>query len=255
MSRLYRIATVCALLCAGCPQEGDTGDTDREDIPRGALSLTLPLLERELFYTPVVGVDHDPEVYEGIMQAYCSDYAGRGFPHCYDEHDGSDFMLDGGFETMDAGSATIIAAVAGTVAETDDGHYDRCHADLGSVDVDCDGNPMLANYVILEHEGGYRTLYWHMKTDSVMVEVGQAVDQGTPLGLVGSSGRSSAPHLHFELNGPDGSAIDSFAGEYSQPETWWCDQGDPDDFPGDCGQGPGAGSVCRALSRAGFAQP
>jgi hypothetical protein len=229
-----RLIAACALLGVACSDPPDTGDTAGDGVLRGALSFTIPLLERELFYTPVVGVDHDPEVHEGIYQAYCTDYMGRGFPHCYDEHDGSDFMLEGGFDTMDAGSATIIAAVAGTVVETDDGNYDRCHADLGSVDVDCDGHPMAANYVILEHEGGYRTLYWHMKTDSVMVEVGDVVEQATPLGLVGSSGHSSSPHLHFELDDSDDNAIDPFAGEHSQEETWWCEQGDPEDFPEDC---------------------
>ncbi len=232
---VYRIAALLAALSLGCVEvEDDTGTDTGEGVPRGALALSFPLLERELFDPPVIGFDHDPEVHEGIYRAYCTDYMGRGFPHCYDEHDGSDFMLDGGFETMDAGSATIIAALNGVVVDTDDGNYDRCHSDLASQDVDCDGHPMVANYVILEHEGGYRTLYWHMKTDSVAVEPGQEVAMGEALGLVGSSGYSSGPHLHFELQDADGLSIDPYAGEYSQPETWWCDQGDPEGFPGDC---------------------
>jgi murein DD-endopeptidase MepM/ murein hydrolase activator NlpD len=68
----------------------------------------------------------------------------------------------------------------------------------------------------------------------VAVQPGQQVERGAALGLVGSSGYSSGPHLHFELQDASGQAIDPYAGEYSQPETWWCDQGDPDDFPGDC---------------------
>jgi murein DD-endopeptidase MepM/ murein hydrolase activator NlpD len=94
---------------------------------------------------------------------------------------------------------------------------------------------MNGNYVILEHEGGYRTLYWHMKTDSVAVSVGDEVFCGDPLGLVGSSGYSSAPHLHFELQDASEATIDPYAGAYSQVETWWVDQGDPEGLPGsDC---------------------
>jgi murein DD-endopeptidase MepM/ murein hydrolase activator NlpD len=235
MARPYRIAVLGAALSLGClDSEGEDTAADTDSIPRGALSFALPLADPSLMDPPVMGVDHDPEVYDGVYQAICADFLGRGFPHCYDEHDGSDFLLDGGFDAMDAGSVAILAAADGTVVETDDGHYDRCHADLGSQEVDCDGYPMAANYVVLEHESGWRTLYWHMKTDSVTVALGQTVSQGDALGLVGSSGNSATPHLHFQLEALDGTVIDPFAGPLSQPETWWCEQGDPEGLPGGC---------------------
>jgi len=237
MLHVYRIATLGALLlCSACVEVDDSaGPQDTgEGVLRGALAFSFPLAEREAMNPPIIGFDHDPDVYEGIERAYCTDYMGRGFPHCYDEHDGSDFMLDGGFDAMDAGSVAIVAALAGTVVETDDGNYDRCHSDMSTQDVECDGYPMVANFVILEHSGGYRSLYWHMKTDSVAVAVGDVVAIGDTLGLVGSSGYSSGPHLHFEIQDAEKHAIDPFAGEHSQPETWWCDQGDPDEFPEEC---------------------
>lgn len=205
-----------------------------DDTPRGALQFRFPLAERDLF-EQTVGVDHDPAEYpDGLESAQCFNYDGRGFPWCYDRHDGSDYLLLDGFETMDAGSTDIVAATDGVVVETDDGNYDRCEATVEGID--CDGYPMEANYVILEHEGGWRTLYWHMKMDSVAVEVGQEVRCGERLGLVGSSGYSSMPHLHFELQDADGVTIDPYAGEHSQEETWWTDQGDPEGLPGsDCG--------------------
>ena len=141
-------------------------------------------------------------------------------------------MLQGGFATMDAGSAEIVAAADGVVTETEDGNYDRCHSDIASFDIDCDGYPMRANYVIIEHETGHKTLYWHMKKDSVAVVIGEEVFAGDVLGLVGSSGKSSQPHLHFEVKSPSGEMINPYAGPYSQPETFWCDQQDP--FPGPC---------------------
>src|SRR5688572_16798215 len=80
----------------------------------------------------LIGVDHDPVDHEGGLagDATCTDYLGRTFPHCYDQHDGSDFILDGGFAAMDAGSAVVVAAWGGVVVDAEDGHYDRCHADL-----------------------------------------------------------------------------------------------------------------------------
>jgi murein DD-endopeptidase MepM/ murein hydrolase activator NlpD len=222
------------LACAGGGSPPDTAAIEADTVLRGALSFRLPLEEPDLFSLRI-GVDHDPTVYEDQLWT-CTDYAGRAFPSCYDQHDGSDYILEGGFETMDAGSTVIVAAADGVVVATEDGHYDRCHADLGSADVSCDGYEMIANSVTIEHDTGNRTLYWHMKTDSVLVEVGQAVSAGDPLGLVGSSGFSSMPHLHFELQDSAGGFIDPYAGEYSQPETWWCQQGELDDLPGLCSE-------------------
>jgi murein DD-endopeptidase MepM/ murein hydrolase activator NlpD len=53
------------------------------------------------------------------------------------------------------------------------------------------------NYVVIAHSGGLDTLYGHLST--TLVKVGQQVTQGTPVGLEGSSGNSTGPHLHFEL--------------------------------------------------------
>ena len=53
------------------------------------------------------------------------------------------------------------------------------------------------NYVVIAHAGGFDTLYGHLST--ALVQVGQVVTQGTVVGLEGSSGSSTGPHLHFEL--------------------------------------------------------
>ncbi|MDD3204075.1 MAG: M23 family metallopeptidase, partial [Pygmaiobacter massiliensis] len=52
-------------------------------------------------------------------------------------------------------------------------------------------------YVIVDHGGGYKTLYGHLS--AIYVTPGQAVAQGTPVGAVGSTGNSTGPHLHFEI--------------------------------------------------------
>lgn len=53
------------------------------------------------------------------------------------------------------------------------------------------------NTVVIEHERGYRTRYAHL--GSLAVSAGDSVDTHQLLGTVGSSGRSTGPHLHFEI--------------------------------------------------------
>jgi len=57
--------------------------------------------------------------------------------------------------------------------------------------------PGYGNTVVLEHEDGTRTLYAHASV--LKVKVGQKVRQGDVIALVGSTGRSTGPHLHFEI--------------------------------------------------------
>ena len=53
------------------------------------------------------------------------------------------------------------------------------------------------NYVVIDHGGGVTTLYAHMSV--VKVSEGQMVSQGTVLGITGSTGASTGPHLHYEV--------------------------------------------------------
>jgi len=200
--------------------------------PQDSIQLSFPIAEvdRALIGSRfVIGVDHDPGL--GASQLDCEGHDGRSFPSCYDEHRGSDFMLEGGFNVMDAGSAQVVAAAAGLVVEVHDGEYDRCHADLASADVSCDGYPMRPNYVTIEHEGGWRSDYLHLKRGSLLVSPGDVLSCGEPIALIGSSGYSSAPHLHLELTGPLGRTWDPFAGERSQPYSLWGDEGESGPLP------------------------
>jgi murein DD-endopeptidase MepM/ murein hydrolase activator NlpD len=56
-------------------------------------------------------------------------------------------------------------------------------------------------YVILDHGNGFRTKYAHLKKS--LVQKGDAVGRGQVIGLVGNSGRSTGPHVHYEINYDD----------------------------------------------------
>lgn len=51
--------------------------------------------------------------------------------------------------------------------------------------------------VILRHPGGYESRYSHLS--SIFLEVGMVITAGAPIGRAGNSGRSTGPHLHFEI--------------------------------------------------------
>ncbi|MDR2795156.1 MAG: M23 family metallopeptidase [Spirochaetaceae bacterium] len=56
---------------------------------------------------------------------------------------------------------------------------------------------VFGNYVILTHSGGFQSMYAHL--DSTSVKEGYRVTQGDKIGAVGSTGRSTGPHLHFAI--------------------------------------------------------
>ena len=56
---------------------------------------------------------------------------------------------------------------------------------------------IFGNYVIINHGNGYQTLYGHMS--KILAKKGQSVDSNTRIGLVGSTGYSTGPHLHFTV--------------------------------------------------------
>lgn len=70
-------------------------------------------------------------------------------------------------------------------------------ADSGYVVVAGWSNAGYGNYIVIDHGNGYQTLYAHLS--KIFVSVGQVVAQGTVIGNMGNTGRSTGPHLHFEI--------------------------------------------------------
>jgi murein DD-endopeptidase MepM/ murein hydrolase activator NlpD len=138
----------------------------------------------------------------------------------YDGHRGTDISTwPFNFYKMDNNLVEVIAAAPGIIIDKHDGEFDR----------NCSSNSLTANYVIIQHADGSCALYWHMKKDYVTsVSVGQTVSTGDYLGIVGSSGSSSGPHLHFEIwNGITVSTrVDPYFGACNtlNAASWWASQ-------------------------------
>ena len=58
--------------------------------------------------------------------------------------------------------------------------------------------PLYGNVVVVDHGYGYRTLYAHLSER--LVEEGAIVQKGDVLGKVGATGRTTGPHLHYEVH-------------------------------------------------------
>ncbi len=154
-------------------------------------------------------VDHAPDF--GLIL----DYMGLGFT--YDGHYGTDININS-FADMDEG-VPVLAAANGRVIYVVDGNYDRMY----------EASPVPANGVQLVHEDGSTSLYWHLRTNSTMVQLGEYVREGQQLGFVGSSGFTMTPHLHFEGRDPTGN-FDPWSGPANPFPSLWKHQ---EDYYGD----------------------
>lgn len=70
---------------------------------------------------------------------------------------------------------------------------------------ECRYDGSYGNKILLQHEDGIETIYGHLS--KFEVKVGDEIKKGQLIGRVGSTGRSTGPHLHFEVR-VNGSPVD-----------------------------------------------
>jgi len=91
-----------------------------------------------------------------------------------------------GYNAVDLGTprgTSVVAAAEGTVIVARSSGY----------------NGGYGEYIAINHPNGTQTVYAHLS--KVYVTQGSHVEQGQPIGLSGNTGRSTGPHLHFEVRG------------------------------------------------------
>lgn len=128
------------------------------------------------------------------------------------------------WKMMDNDEVEIVAAAPGQIIAIGRSEFDR----------NCAMNSSAWNAVYIQHADGSVAIYGHMKKDSpTSKNVGDTVERGEYLGIIGSSGSSTGPHLHFEVyseiewNGVGQDVlIDPYAGDCNplNADSWWQDQ-------------------------------
>jgi murein DD-endopeptidase MepM/ murein hydrolase activator NlpD len=113
-------------------------------------------------------------------------HVGQSFvanPHFFRETSVQRYAYDVG---MPIGT-DILAMRAGEVVRVEESYFD--------------GDNVFSheNYVLVQHEDGTVARYVHLTNRGALVQVGDRVQQGQPIGLSGHTGNSSAPHLHVDL--------------------------------------------------------
>jgi len=157
-------------------------------------------------------VDHDPR-YPGLVQDYTCGTRTYDLDTGYN-HAGTDYYLwPFPWLMMDRGLVQIVAAAPGVIADKADGNFDRDCAIASGTD---------PNFVSVRQDDGLTAIYLHMRSGSVTtLPIGTRIAAGDYLGLVGSSGQSSGPHLHFELRDANNAVVDPRHGMCNDaPDRW-----------------------------------
>lgn len=161
-------------------------------------------------------VDHNPAFPNQLTDYNCGQRT-YDTPSGYN-HKGTDYFLwPFSWNKMDSNDVEIVAAAAGTILYKSDGNFDRS----------CTFNNNNWNAVYVQHSDGSVAWYGHMKAGTLTTKtVGQSVAQGEYLGVVGSSGNSTGPHLHFEVYDAGNNLIDPYAGTCNTMNSvsWWQNQ-------------------------------
>ncbi|MBC7850437.1 MAG: M23 family metallopeptidase [Chitinophagaceae bacterium] len=148
----------------------------------------------------------------------------NGGHRTYNGHQGIDIGI-GPYQwaRQKAGDIYAVAAAPGIIVERHDGEFDR-NCDWDNIT----GSTGRGNHVVILHaDDSTVSFYMHLKNGSVTnKQIGDAVVAGEILGSIASSGRSTGPHLHFQVNtswthpeDDKGFFVDPFFGQFNWTTT------------------------------------
>jgi murein DD-endopeptidase MepM/ murein hydrolase activator NlpD len=129
-----------------------------------------------------------------------------------DGHTGIDFAIRD-LRAMAEGVA-VVAAAPGKVVMAHDGVEDISARDVGPSMMSAG---QCGNGVTISHGNGWATEYCHMRQGSIAVKLGDHVETGQKLGLVGMSGSAEYPHTHFMVQHLS-TIVDPFVGIQGRPK-------------------------------------
>jgi len=112
-----------------------------------------------------------------VIQSY-----GSSFSHTGLEKYALDFYMDVG--------TPVHAARAGVVARVVEEHDKGCWEK---------GCGKFANFVVILHDDGTTSEYYHLDKDGALVDVGERISAGQKIALSGNTGHTTLPHLHFAV--------------------------------------------------------
>lgn len=143
----------------------------------------------------------------------------RTYDFATGNHSGTDYVLwPYPWKRMQESIMEVIAAAPGIIINKKNTNYD----------LNCLNNGNVAwNGIVVEHSDGSTSVYMHFKRGTATTkEIGASVETGELLGIAGSSGSSTIPHLHFEVQDLAGNFIDPYQGPCNNMNSvsWWQQQ-------------------------------
>lgn len=188
---LFIVVLITPLMTLGIIDIGDTSGTS------GDSSLTYSSIEGNTSYWWPIGSE-ETDTIDGKTFATGTPVA-TSITSTYDEnrvingqqdvHTGMDIAV-----YADYGVVNVIAAQSGKVILAKDSPDCPSNTEV----VPCNGSGY-GNYVKIEDASGVVIIYAHMHQGTITVKEGDYVEQGQVIGKVGSSGKSTGAHLHFEV--------------------------------------------------------
>lgn len=153
---------------------GDGGDKGAYDY---SFRWTVGRIDARHDEQQIYALPYAPERSYRVLQGY-----GSRFSHTGLEEFAVDFDMKIG--------TPVHAARSGVVARVEESNTKGCWED------DCG---QYANYIVVLHDDGTTSEYYHLAKDGALVETGDTVRRGQKIGLSGNTGHTTMPHLHFAV--------------------------------------------------------